>query len=185
MNNGITLKKLKTTLMEYYGVKSTELDRGYNPVPHTIYCMKPFFLHNGTWLPQDHCKIGKSHSLYNRARIYSQTGADIRTLWAIDTNDPEWLEYQVHQYLYEYNAKFQGVHATEVFNLDTSQAYDMLDQMASTLNLEYNSSTIAINKFCETGFLSNNLLHDCPYADLNYIPATLGNNFDDLFAEVG
>jgi len=139
--------------MELYDVTSTELDNGTNGVPHCVYCIKPYFQHNGKWLPQDFCKIGKSHSVANRSRIYSQNGADVRVLWTIDIDSALYakrVESALHAFGFEYAAGSDSAHCTELYNMDSDFAYKFLDKFVKVNNLKDNSRILRINKFLET-----------------------------------
>jgi hypothetical protein len=148
ISHGCTLKKLKVELMKYYNKSVTDLDKGYG-IPKTVYCVKPHFQFRGEWLPQDHCKIGKSHSLYNRTRAYCQQGSNVSALWSIDTIDPNSLEKEVHRYLADYHDR--NALRTELFLLDCDTAYTVLDRMIEDLDLNKRDDIIAINRFSPNG----------------------------------
>ena len=159
---GCTLQLLKRELMNYYNKTVTDLDRGIG-IPHSIYCVKPFFRYQGEWLPQDHSKVGKTHSLFNRVRTYCQQGSNVSVLWSIDTKDSKSLEKEVHRYLHNFHD--HSAHRTELFLMDCDTAYDMLDQMIIDLKLDKRHDVLAINKFSPHG-LNNSKLKETVQKDM-------------------
>lgn len=141
-------KKLKSALMELYGVTSTELDNGLKGVPYSVYCVKSFFLHRGEWVAQDTVKMGKSFSVANRVRTYGQSGADVRVLWNIDCVDANFatqLEDAVHREALPYH--MQLTHATEMFDMDVIKAYSFLDELEEKFDLKNNNKVQRINRY--------------------------------------
>ena len=149
MYSGMNYNQLKKELMKLYGVTSTQLDRG-EKVPHCIYCIKSFFRYEEKWVPQDFVKIGKSFSVSNRARIYSQTGADIKTLWTIELAYPglaSEIETLVHNYGEKYHAGLESAHCTEMFNLDINQAFIFLNNFIQKYDILNDNRVTKIHMF--------------------------------------
>lgn len=149
---GMSYKQLKRVLMKLYGVTSSELDKGIGGVPYSIYCIRSYFRHKNEWLPQDWVKIGKSFSVANRSRIYSQGGADIRVLWSIDVSHSSYadiLESKIHNFGWKYHVGPESAHATEMFDLDEPNALDFLKKIEDEFNLKNDSSVLRINCFEE------------------------------------
>lgn len=144
--------KLKPTLMQFYNVTSTQLDNGEIRVPYSVYCVKNYFYYNGEWLAADTVKLGKSFSVANRVRTYGQSGSDVRLLWNIDCADASFateLEKHIHNEARMHH--FKNTHATEMFLMDTQQAYSFLDDMEKKFNLKNNERVQRINKYSATG----------------------------------
>ena len=144
-------QKLKPTLMEFYGVNSTQLDNGEGSVPYSVYCVKNFFYHNGEWVAQDTVKMGKSFSVANRVRTYGQSGADVRLLWNIDCVDANFatkLDDAVHKQALPHH--IQLTHATEMFLLNVQEAYNFLDALEEKFDLKNNSRVTRINRYTPT-----------------------------------
>ncbi|MEK9805399.1 MAG: hypothetical protein VW551_03805 [Euryarchaeota archaeon] len=144
-------QKLKPTLMEFYGVGSTQLDNGEGSVPYSVYCVKNFFFYNGEWVAQDTVKMGKSFSVANRVRTYGQSGADVRLLWNIDCVDANFatkLEDAVHKQALPHHIK--NTHATEMFLLNVQEAYNFLDKLEEQFDLKNNNRVLRINRYTPT-----------------------------------
>jgi len=152
---GCSAEKLKKTLMSRYSVSATDLDNG-NYIPDTVYCVVPYvkvMTKNAVleWYEQYWKKIGQANSIYNRVRLYNQPGIDCRVLWTIETYNKKLLEKKVHNYLRNYHDK--TALRTELFTFDSSQTFDLLDQMVDDLGLLESDSIISITKYDEFGIL--------------------------------
>lgn len=145
---GMGYNQLKQTLMQFHEVTATQLDNGW--IPHSVYCVLPYFCYQNQWLPQDFCKIGKTSSIANRARIYSQTGADVRVLWNIEVKNEKFvnkLEESIHNFCAEIHASKQQVVGTEVYNLSGEKSYDLLSRFVEACDLKNNKNVLRINEF--------------------------------------
>lgn len=146
---GMGYNQLKQTLMQFHEVSATELDEGHW-IPDSVYCVLPYFCYQNQWLPQDFCKIGKTNSIANRARIYCQTGVDARVLWNIEVANKEFatkLEESIHGFCAEIHASKQQVVGTEVFNLSGQDSYNLLKRFVDANDLKNNKNVIRICEF--------------------------------------
>ena len=171
--------------MQFYNVTSTQLDNGQGSVPYSVYCVKNYFYHKGEWLPADTVKIGKSFSVANRVRTYGQSGSDVKLLWNIDCADASFasvLEEYIH-----YEARMHQIkntHATEMFLMDTQQAYSFLDDIETELNLKNNENVQRINKYSATEMHVYEVDKETATHVVIGKTMTPDRKFDELFGEV-
>jgi hypothetical protein len=158
MHSGMSYNKLKRTLMKFYDVTSTDLDKGHD-IPYCVYCIKSFFRFQKQWIPQDFVKIGKSFSVANRARTYSQSGADVKTLWTMELAYPglaDEIENLVHNFGYQYHAGSASAHCTEMFDLNVQQAFVFLQDFIEEHDILNDNRITKIHMFDEDQLITIN-----------------------------
>lgn len=149
MYMGMSYNDLKRTLKKFYNVTSTDLDRGYN-IPYSVYCVKSFFRLQKQWVPQDFVKIGKSFSVANRVRTYSQSGADVKTLWTMELAYPglaNEIEALIHNFGANHHAGLESVHCTEMFDLDMQQSFVFLQDFIKSYDILNDNRITKIHMF--------------------------------------
>lgn len=154
---GCSLPVVRDVWMNKHNVTVTQLDRG-NYIPDVVYCIAPFCRvrtedENEKWIEQLWTKIGMANSIYNRIRLFNQNGIDNRLLWTIETHNKSFVETLVHNYLHEYHDN--TAHRTELFDFDSSEAFDILDQMTRDLQLDKIEEVISITKYDANGVIGS------------------------------
>ena len=178
------VNRVKSFFIKEYGVTPTELDKGEH-IPSCLYMHKSYFRFKGEYLPQDFCKGGKANSIYNRMRGQSQSGADVRLLWTIETSSlahADYLESIFQNFAFKHRVNKDQAFGTELYLLSDIESIGVLKEFVKEYDLENDSRIVRISVYNDTTravlFEKIENIHNTSGF---YSRSTPKNNFEGLF----